>query len=181
MTVIAGLCADGRVHMGGDSAGLAGWTLSLRADAKVFHLGPHVVVGFTDSFRMGDLIRYRMDDIKPPDDSERNQMHRWMVVEFIERLRAVLSEGGFRHKEHEVERGGEFLVAVRGQLFHVGGDFQVGMLRDGFHAVGCGADFARGSLATSSGDPVARVRTALEVAERMSGGVRGPFVIESTE
>lgn len=43
--------------MGCDSAGVGGWHLQLRADPKVFHVG-HFLIGYTDSFRMGQLLRF---------------------------------------------------------------------------------------------------------------------------
>lgn len=39
MTAIVGLAADGTVYLGGDSAGVGGYALTLRADRKVFRHG----------------------------------------------------------------------------------------------------------------------------------------------
>lgn len=57
MTCIVGLVDGDRVILGGDSAGIAGWHLQLRADEKVFRNGPYAI-GFTTSFRMGQILRY---------------------------------------------------------------------------------------------------------------------------
>lgn len=46
MTCIVGIEHGGRVHLGADSAGSTGWTLTVRADEKVFKVGPFVM-GFT--------------------------------------------------------------------------------------------------------------------------------------
>lgn len=62
MTAIAGLVHDGRVLIGADSGGVAGWTLNVRKDSKVFTNGAYVM-GFTTSFRMGQLLRWAF---KPP-------------------------------------------------------------------------------------------------------------------
>ena len=56
MTCIAGLVHDGAVYLAGDSAGCSGWDLTVRADPKVFVSGSYVM-GFTTSFRMGQLLR----------------------------------------------------------------------------------------------------------------------------
>jgi hypothetical protein len=53
MTCIVGLVDGGRVWLGGDSAGVSGWDLTVRADRKVFRNGPYVM-GFTTSFRMAN-------------------------------------------------------------------------------------------------------------------------------
>ena len=83
-----------------------------------------------------------------------------------------------RHKsaaEKEAEQGGTFIIGVRGRIFIVESDYQVIEPAARFAAVGSGAPYALGSLATSKGSPVARVRQALAVAERFCAGVRAPF------
>lgn len=60
-------------------------------------------------------------------------------------------------------------------------DYQVGEARDGFDAVGCGSEAARGALfATRNLKPEARVRLSLRAAERCNAGVQGPFLVLST-
>ena len=56
MTCIAGLVHDETVYLAGDSAGTSGWNLTVRADPKVF-ANDSYVMGFTTSFRMGQLLR----------------------------------------------------------------------------------------------------------------------------
>jgi hypothetical protein len=65
-------------------------------------------------------------------------------------------------------------------LFNIDVDFQVGEALDGFEAVGCGGDIAKGALfATLSYPPRERILLALQASERFNSGVRGPFVVES--
>jgi hypothetical protein len=52
VTAIVGLVHEGTVYIGGDSAGVSGYSMTVRADAKVFTVGPYLL-GFTTSFRMG--------------------------------------------------------------------------------------------------------------------------------
>ena len=63
MTCIVGLVHEGTVFIGGDSAGVAGLSLVVRADEKVFRNGDFLM-DFTTSFRMGQLLRYNPDS--PP-------------------------------------------------------------------------------------------------------------------
>jgi ATP-dependent protease HslVU (ClpYQ) peptidase subunit len=173
MTAIAGLAEDGSVFIGGDSAGVTGLDLSVRADTKVFRKGGYLF-GFTTSFRMGQLIHYSLELPKPSDD-----LDRFMVTTFIDALRACLKAGGWARKDSEREEGGTFLVGVRGQLFAVYDDYQVGKAADGFAAVGSGSQIALGALYATAGTgmkPKKRVEVALHAAERFSAGVRGPFV-----
>lgn len=61
MTCIVGI-TDGRtVTVGGDSAGSDGWHVAVLSDSKVFQVGPYLM-GFTTSYRMGQLLRYSLTD-----------------------------------------------------------------------------------------------------------------------
>ena len=66
MTCIAAITEKGKVYMGGDSAGVSGYDITIRADEKVFKNG-QCVFGFTSSFRMGQLLCYKFKvPVKPP-------------------------------------------------------------------------------------------------------------------
>jgi hypothetical protein len=181
MTVIVGLVADdGTVYLlGADSAGVAGWSLTQRRDAKVFRVG-EFVFGFTDSFRMGQLLRH---GFKPPEIPEGADLFEYMVATFVPELRKCLKEGGYATVNNNQEKGGTFLVGVRGRLFKVEGDFQVGESLKPYDACGCGQELALGALFAQTLDattPQTKVFTALAAAETFSAGVRGPFVLEQT-
>jgi len=175
MTCIVGLVDQGAVWMGGDSAGVAGLDISLRADPKVFRNG-NLLIGFTSSFRMGQLLRFRL---VPPQRRDGQDLFEYMVCDFVESVRVCLREGGFAHRSNDVETGGFFLVATEGRLFSIQDDYQVSEFHRGFHAIGCGSAYALGSLYGTMDLPAEeRVRRALQTAEYFSGGVRAPFVIE---
>lgn len=178
MTVIAGLVHNGRVHIAGDSAGVAGYSLTVRADAKVWRTGPYAF-GFTSSFRMGQLLRYVLQP-PPPDASD---LHQFMVTTFVDALRTCLKDGGWARKESEQEQAGTFLVGVHGRLFTVAGDYQVGEARTPYAAVGCGEDLALGALHATASlglKPRRRLAAALGAAEHHSAGVAGPYVYATT-
>jgi ATP-dependent protease HslVU (ClpYQ) peptidase subunit len=173
MTAVVGLVESGSVYIGGDSAGVSGLSLTVRADAKVFRK-KHYLFGFTTSFRMGQLIRYAMDLPRPDGD-----LDAFMTTTFVDALRTCLKNGGWAAKDNDREEGGTFLVGVQGRLYAVYDDYQVAKAADGYAAVGCGDQIALGALfATSRAGlkPKRRVMTALAAAERFSAGVRGPFL-----
>ncbi|MGW6292457.1 hypothetical protein [Streptomyces sp. NPDC055058] len=178
MTAIVGIVHDGTVYLGGDSAGVAGYALTVRADHKVFRTGPYVL-GFTSSFRMGQLLRYAF----APPAPDGGDLARFMATTFVDAVRDTLKAGGWLRKDSEQEEGGTFLVGVRGRLFRVAGDFQVGEAADGYDAVGCGDELALGALFATARlglAPRDRLRCALSAAERFSAGVRRPFVYADT-
>jgi ATP-dependent protease HslVU (ClpYQ) peptidase subunit len=173
VTAIVGLVRSGSVYIGGDSAGVSGMSLTVRADAKVFRKKRYLF-GFTTSFRMGQLIRYSLTLPKPT-----GNLDAFMSTTFIDALRDCLKTGGWAAKENEREEGGTFLVGVRGKLFAVHDDYQVAKAADGFAAVGCGDQIALGALfatAHTGLSPRRRVLSALAAAERYSAGVCGPFI-----
>lgn len=176
MTAIAGFVHEGKVWIGGDSAGVSGRDLTVRKDAKVFKNG-EFLFGFTSSFRMGQLLRFAFT---PPTQTEKQEPYAYMCTDFVNAVRSCLKTGGYAKKDNEVESGGTFLVGYRGRLFIVDSDYQVGESLDGYEAAGCGYAIVKGALfATKTMEPRQRMEIALNAAERHSAGVRGPFVVES--
>lgn len=172
MTCIVGLVDKGVVYIGGDSAGIAGLSISIRADEKVFHNGPFIM-GFTSSFRMGQLLRYKFD---PPLQTVSQNDMQYMVTNFIDAVRQCFANNGFGDKDATI--GGNFLVGYKGKLYNIESDFQVGLPAETFDAVGCGSDLALGALyASKDKKPEDRIRLSLEAAAKFSAGVQGPFML----
>jgi ATP-dependent protease HslVU (ClpYQ) peptidase subunit len=171
VTCIVGVEHEGKVVMGADSAGVAGLAITIRADTKIFRNG-EFLMGFTSSFRMGQLLRYSLVPPVPHDWD----LDRFMATEFVTAVRECLRDGGFARNDSGVETGGVFLCALRGRLYRIDSDFQIGRSVDNYEAVGCGDEYALGSL-FGSGDlaPADRVRLALEAAAHHSAGVIAPF------
>jgi ATP-dependent protease HslVU (ClpYQ) peptidase subunit len=179
MTCIVAVKSGGRVLLGGDSAGVAGYVTRAVARPKVFASGEYVI-GYTSSFRMGQLLEF---GFSPPVLYPEEDVFRAMVARFIPGLRQALKDGGWSKTENGHETGGSFLVGIRGRVFEVHGDFQVFEPLDGISAVGCGNEFALGSLAASEEagvGPRESVMRALKAAARFSGGVCEPFHVVET-
>jgi ATP-dependent protease HslVU (ClpYQ) peptidase subunit len=174
MTCIVGIAENGKVYIGGDSAGVAGLDLTVRSDEKVFR-NDEFLFGFTSSFRMGQLLRF---SFYPPSRAEKMGDYKYLVTTFIDAVRSCLKTGGYATTKDGGEHGGTFLLGYRGKLYVVDSDYQVGSAADGFASVGCGDQVAHGSLFSTIGkSPRDRIETALNAAERFSAGVRGPFTI----
>ncbi len=179
MTCVAALVYDNTVYMGADSARVDdGFDLVVRADHKVF-LNGEFLIGFTSSFRMGQLLRYAF---KPPEirDDEKD-LYEYMVTDFVDAVRNCLKNGGYAQSDKGEEIGGWFLVGVRGRLFRIESDYQVGESVQPYDAVGCGMAYALGVLSvTHTTDPEERIKLALSSAEKFSAGVRRPFIVLKT-
>lgn len=183
MTCIAGIVDNGKVYIGGDSAGVSSnYDIETRLDTKVF-VKNNVVFGFTTSFRMGQLLHYNLKIPKFPIKSKIT-MIQWMVCKFIPAVRKCLKKGGFTEITNNVEEGGTFLIGIQGHLFKIEDDFQVGEMIDGLTAIGCGGKFAKAvlwNLKDENVKPEEKIIKALETAEHFSAGVRRPFKVVCTE
>ncbi len=164
--------------MGGDSAGVNARSLSIsvREDKKVFKNGSFIM-GFTSSFRMGQVLQYNFD---PPRQTDKQSDMQYMVSDFIDAVRKVFGESGYgKVGEKSDNVGGTFLVGYNGVLYTIQSDFQVAINSCGYDAVGCGSDLALGALhATNGMKPKERIKKALEAASTFSAGVLPPFTYQ---
>jgi ATP-dependent protease HslVU (ClpYQ) peptidase subunit len=184
VTVIAGIAKGGRVWIGSDSVAsndhYMAWNL---AEPKAFKSGPFLI-GLAGSPRVKQLIKYKLN-LK--DDPRQSDALEFMCTEFIDRLRAVLGDNGSKASKDNIDGVAGFswiMVGFRGRLFVIMSDFQVMERRVCYDAIGCGGDYALGSLYESSSSklsPKQRIEAALKCAETLSAGVRGPFTILESE
>lgn len=180
MTVIIGIIDKkfNKILLGGDCAESYGETIFRRKDPKVFRVG-EFIIGGTSSFRMLQLLRF---SLVPPKIKKNRDLFEYMCTDFVNSVRQVFSNGGYLQTESDgTESGGTFLIGYKDKLFKIEPDFQVTENIDGIDAIGCGAEFALGSLYTSSGSARERLVKALEVSEYLSLGVSGPHTIIETE
>jgi ATP-dependent protease HslVU (ClpYQ) peptidase subunit len=176
MTCIIGLVKDGVVYMGGDSIAYTDYFDSRTGRApKVFRIG-ECLIGFTSSFRMGQILQYHLKletQGNEPDD-------RYIVVTFLEAVRACLKTHGYAKVENNQETGGTFLVGYRGNLYKVCDDLSVLQFTDDFDVVGCGIYHAIGAMAALENlPPRRRIKQALKIVARYVPGVSGPFHLET--
>lgn len=178
MTCIVAIAHKGKVHIGGDSAGVgARHDVNVRVDKKVFKNGDYIM-GFCGSFRMGQLLAYKFI---PPEPHPDRDMLAFMVTDFVDAVRDCLKHGGFSKISDNEESGGDFIVGYKGHLFHLFEDFQVQAVADDFDAAGIAAELALGSLHSTRGKaPKERILKALSAAEHFSAAVKGPFTVLST-
>jgi len=179
MTCIVGLIENSTVFMGADSMASTGYNSYVRRDRKIFWRNSYLI-GFTTSYRMGQLLMYAGDD-PPAPPRKKTDLHRFMCVDWVNWVRKIYKEGGFLRTQDGTEIGGQFLVAVEQRLFRIGSDFQVMESACSFDAVGSGQEVALGSLFTSKDMPSQqRIHTALAAAEQWCKGVGRPFYILNT-
>lgn len=175
MTCIVGLVEDGHVYVGGDSAGVADWDIIVRNDKKVF-VNKDMIFGFTDSFRMGQIIQCCFS---PPHHPHGKEDFDYLVSNFMDELMDIFEEKKYSKIENNQASGGTFLLGYKEKLYKVHNDFQVEISAKNYNACGCGESFAMGAMHELSPNgnlaPEEKIEKALSVAAEFSAGVCGPF------
>ncbi len=178
MTCIIGLkCREsGKVYIGGDSAGSDGENVQVRAERKVFQVG-EFLIGFTTSFRMGNLLRYSF--VPPKQHLKEMNDFAFIVSQFIPAVQECLDKGGWTKVENCQSQGGTFLLGYRDELYLIENEFSVGKLVDNIAAIGCGDQVALGAMyAMPKVPPKKRIIEALKIAAHLRNSIRPPFVVK---
>jgi len=138
MTAIVAIAEKGVVYLGSDAAGVSGLGITVRDDPKSFVVADRFLIGCTTSFRMIQLLMYKLD---PPAQTVSQNDYQYMVTSFIDSVRKCFSDNGFGDMQKNI--GGTFLVGYKGTLYSVDSDFQVGIPTLQYDSVGCGQDLCR--------------------------------------
>jgi hypothetical protein len=177
MTCIVAIAEKGKVYMGADSYGSNGYSGTYVSNPKCFISG-EFLIGCTSTFRLIDLLAHHLKVPKVHED-EHCDPDKFMRVYFINAVRKCLTENNHITINAGMESGGNFLVGYRGKIYEIQPDFSVLNVPDYGGSVGSGENAARGSLWTTKDlkmSPEKRVLVALQSAEAVNCGVRGPFV-----
>lgn len=187
MTCIVGyVLDDGTTYLGGDSLGSNGYSGMIYRQSKVFHCKDtdNAVIGYTSSFRMGQLLMYAKNLFDELSISKDEINHEYMVTKFIPKLQELLANGGYERTDSGRKSSGEFLLGYKDRLYKVQTDYSVVESSNKIDACGCGEDFALGALYTVKDNdlsPEEKLHTALRSASKFSVGVSPPFYIVNTK
>lgn len=147
MTVIVGYKHEGKVYIGGDTAGWSSYRTVVRKDTKVF-VSNGIAYGFTSSYRMGQILKYHTYRVL--DDSRENDVYGYVVRCLVPMWKDILKSHGYMRTNSGEDEGGTFLVGIDGRLFLVDADFQVAESEDEYDACGSGLEYALGALDTAT-------------------------------
>ena len=181
MTCIAGIQKNNAVYIGGDSMASNFLHTAEIENKKVFKNGDFIF-GCTSSFRMLQLLRYKFN---PPTQEEEDDV-KYMVTTFVDELRETFDDKGFLQEESDgQERGGRFLVGYKGKLYRVDSDFQIGIRKNKYAAVGSGGSYAEGAIYAmieqGKENPKEIIRTAISAASKHDPYVGGEINIIKQE
>jgi len=174
MTCIVGIQTGNKAVICGDSFGGSDYIKHVIAKPKVFEANG-IVMGYTSSFRMGQLLEYATNF----DVSKIKDVDRFIHTEFIDHIREIFKDNGYSKVESNVEEGGSFLVAINGELYEIQEDYAVLKNADGIHAIGAGYQYALGAMhATQKEDN--KIVEGLRAAAYYSPFVCEPFTMLSS-
>lgn len=179
MTTLVGVQGDGWAVLGCDSRA----TLE---DGRILEIGSskiiennNILIAGAGAGRGSNILHFGWDAPRPP---AKVNLDEWMTRVFIPAMRQAFIDAGYDAKAEDAaaEHDSEFLICVRGVLYHVFEDY--GWDRDvrGLYASGTGADLALGVLdyanvinAKTAETAVRKVKAAVNTAikyDANSGG-----------
>jgi ATP-dependent protease HslVU (ClpYQ) peptidase subunit len=182
MTCIVAIEHNEKVYMGGDSAAVYNRDIRIIDSKKVFKVGPFLI-GYTDSFRMGQLLQYNLV-VEKQECTQVEDDEEYLIKVFIPAVRKCLKDGGYAEINNNVESGGKFLVGYKGKIYVVESDFLLLRFKEEYSAIGCGDKYALGCLAANfyrEDEPELRIEQSLEVAGQFSNGVAPPYYVEKED
>lgn len=154
MTCIVGMLQDGAVYMAGDHIATDGYGREVQKRSKVFRNGDFII-GYTDSFRMGQLLEHVWDPPKKPKDIKDPMVYMVKcvvpsLIKCFDDNKFIRSVGGSddsaKRSVNGQAYGGEFLIGYKDRLFKIESDFAVLECVDNYDSIGAGEEYAKGAL-----------------------------------
>ena len=143
MTCIVGIEKGGRVYLAGDIQGTGGNSKVVHTQPKVYKVGD-MVVGFSGSYRFGQIIENYLKDPFVPDKNA--SVYKWLVQAVVPQIIEILDDHGYYGSDDEEGStgivGGNCLIGVRDELWELQDDFSLLRSTRGYMAIGSGCEYA---------------------------------------
>jgi len=175
MTCIVGVESDPGAILAGDSACVGNHHTRKSRNSKVLKFdGIELALGYTTSFRMGQILEHHLC---PPDINSESERF-YAIDVLLPKIRHVLESKGFTKIKNNRKEGGMFLLAVKNKIFKVQKDFSVIRFDQPFFALGTGAREAYGAMAAMKEDnPVKLAQRAVKAAAEFNTSVELPVTV----
>ena len=133
--------------MGGDNMASDGCRLDMYNRPKVF-LKKDFIIGYTTSFRMGQLLEHVWD---PPENKDNTSDMDYLVKDVLPSLINVFEKNKYLQTKSEdgitgQSYGGIFLLAYKNRLYRISEDFAIIETVRNYCSCGCGEDYANGAM-----------------------------------
>ena len=145
MTVIIGYADGKNVWMVGDDVACNGEFSECISGSKVFKLNDNMLIGYTSSFRMGQILQY---GIKIPSIKKGEDVDKYMRTYLVDKIIYAFEKANYSKISDNEAKGGTFIIGFLGRIFTVQDDFSVVEYKSPFASVGCGYQYALASMET---------------------------------
>lgn len=149
MTTIAAIQGDGWVVIGADTQSTLDEYRVLKMSGDKVYDNNGILIAGCGQGRGLDLLHKGWDAPKPPPSMNTGEkLDRWMVSEFVPKVRELFIEHGYDMKDDGdfAQHESKFLVAVRGFVYILDDDYSVDRDIRGLTTSGSGGDYALGAL-----------------------------------
>jgi ATP-dependent protease HslVU (ClpYQ) peptidase subunit len=164
MTTLAAIQGKGWCAIGADSQASddSGFTMQI-VTGKIFRNGPTLIAG-AGSVRGINILQFGW---KAPAYRHRTTDH-YMTQAFIPSMRKAFIAAGYDMKDDGdvAENDSELVVAIRGKLYSVAGDYSWERCRMGIYIAGSGGKYALGALGMAEAHKVSNVYDAEELLKK---------------
>lgn len=184
MTCITAAIKDGVCAMAADSLAGGGGLCHACKTPKIIKKSAAtnggsvpILIGYTSSFRMGDILRYVWE---VPDFE--GGVNDWLVRRCIPSLRETFTDQGFMSQDAGRDVGGDFIIVADNRILLLQDDFSVIEPQEGYLSVGSGSLVATGAMwlesARSGSTAQSIVMAGVGAAKAHTPDVGGDFVVE---
>jgi ATP-dependent protease HslVU (ClpYQ) peptidase subunit len=135
---------------------------------KIVTVGDWVIAGSGIS-GYADVFQGNVDLPRVNKRIVRGELYKFVVSEFVTKLRQLHSECGYILKENE---GFQFLVGTNNELFYISSDYSVLKTNTGLYSAGSGGEIALGAYAAG-----ASIRQAISIAAQFDVNTGGKIQI----
>lgn len=178
-----------KVLLAADSAATNDYTTQVVRGPKVFRVGD-LLIGFTTSFRMGQLLQYRLPHCLPKKAHEHLDPMEHIITNVIPAIIYALDDGRYIKDQNQRIEAGTYLIGCSGRLFEVSDGFGVCEWQDGYGAIGSGYQPALGAMfatyppvtaKATFGQATKMAYEGLSAAVQFSGSCSRPFSIIASD
>lgn len=147
------ICADSRVTEV-DSHGTATQSMSLKEMGFKVAQNGRWLMGVAGDVRAINILTHSFNPPTPTASMRGRKLDHFVTTKFIPALRSCFDTEGYSSpitddSEHQAEHGSVVMAAINGTIYVIDGDYSWMSDSFGVYAIGSGAQFALGSLATA--------------------------------
>lgn len=141
--IVAFKTVEGHTVLAGDFMASNGHSFRKVRSAKIFKKAENCAIGYTDSFRMGQILEHVWS---MPDRSVNCDDEEYLYINIVESLRTTFSALNYGTKGAKEEYFGSFLLVYKDRIFEVQGNMSMLEFVEDMCAVGSGQDAALGAM-----------------------------------